>query len=105
MIAHLKGVLASTGLDGAVVDVGGVGYMFGWQDSHTLHVRAESVDFQPNPHLVPGVFVQGEYINGMSGGPVVDFYGNVVGIVQLGVRGTSYGVGVQVIKTFLLGIK
>ena len=29
MIAHLKGVLASTGLDGAVVDVGGVGYMFG----------------------------------------------------------------------------
>ncbi|MEZ5654834.1 MAG: Holliday junction branch migration protein RuvA [Sphingobium sp.] len=29
MIAHLKGVLASTGLDGAVVDVGGVGYAFG----------------------------------------------------------------------------
>ena len=29
MIAHLKGVLASTGLDGAVEDVGGVGYMFG----------------------------------------------------------------------------
>lgn len=29
MIAHLKGVLASTGLDGAVVDVNGVGYMFG----------------------------------------------------------------------------
>jgi len=29
MIAHLKGVLASTGLDGAVIDVGGVGYAFG----------------------------------------------------------------------------
>ncbi|MGD9810931.1 MAG: Holliday junction branch migration protein RuvA [Sphingobium sp.] len=29
MIAHLKGVLASKGLDGAVVDVGGVGYVFG----------------------------------------------------------------------------
>lgn len=29
MIAHLKGVLASTGVDSAVVDVGGVGYVFG----------------------------------------------------------------------------
>tara|TARA_R110000787_G_scaffold232460_1_gene339614 strand:+ start:400 stop:1014 length:615 start_codon:yes stop_codon:yes gene_type:complete len=29
MIAHLKGVLASTGLDSAIVDVGGVGYVFG----------------------------------------------------------------------------
>jgi len=29
MIAHLKGVLASLGTDGAVVDVGGVGYAFG----------------------------------------------------------------------------
>lgn len=29
MIAHLKGLLASTGLDYAVVDVGGVGYLFG----------------------------------------------------------------------------
>ncbi|RXR27603.1 Holliday junction branch migration protein RuvA [Sphingobium fluviale] len=29
MIAHLKGILASTGADGAVVDVNGVGYAFG----------------------------------------------------------------------------
>lgn len=29
MIAHLKGILASTGIDSAVVDVGGVGYVFG----------------------------------------------------------------------------
>jgi Holliday junction DNA helicase RuvA len=29
MIAHLKGLLASTGLDQAVVDVGGVGYLVG----------------------------------------------------------------------------
>ena len=29
MIAHLKGILASTGADGAVVDVNGVGYLFG----------------------------------------------------------------------------
>lgn len=36
MIAHLKGILASTGLDGAVVDVGGVGYAFG-ASSRTLN--------------------------------------------------------------------
>jgi len=29
MIAHLKGLLVSTGLDSAVVDVGGVGYLIG----------------------------------------------------------------------------
>ncbi|MBT2186243.1 Holliday junction branch migration protein RuvA [Sphingobium nicotianae] len=29
MIAHLKGLLASTGLDHAVIDVGGVGYLVG----------------------------------------------------------------------------
>lgn len=35
MIAHLKGTLAGTGLDGAVVDVNGVGYAFG-ASSRTL---------------------------------------------------------------------
>jgi holliday junction DNA helicase RuvA len=35
MIAHLKGVLASTGIDSAVIDVGGVGYLFG-ASSRTL---------------------------------------------------------------------
>jgi len=29
MIAHLKGILASTGLDSAVIDANGVGYLFG----------------------------------------------------------------------------
>ena len=29
MIAHLKGLLAATGLDSAVIDVGGVGYLVG----------------------------------------------------------------------------
>ena len=29
MIAHLKGVLASTGIDSAVIEVGGVGYLVG----------------------------------------------------------------------------
>ncbi|MBB6124733.1 Holliday junction branch migration protein RuvA [Sphingobium subterraneum] len=35
MIAHLKGILTSTGIDSAVVDVGGVGYLFG-ASSRTL---------------------------------------------------------------------
>src|SRR3982750_4145266 len=29
MIAHLKGILAATGIDHAVIDVGGVGYLVG----------------------------------------------------------------------------
>ena len=29
MIAHLKGVLVATGIDHAVIDVGGVGYLVG----------------------------------------------------------------------------
>ena len=35
MIAHLKGILASTGIDHAVIDVVGVGYLFG-ASSRTL---------------------------------------------------------------------
>ena len=42
MIAYLKGVLASTGIDSAVVDVGGVGYVFG-ASSRTLAALGRAV--------------------------------------------------------------
>ena len=39
MIAHLKGLLAATGIDNAVIDVGGVGYLVG-ASSRTLAALA-----------------------------------------------------------------
>lgn len=52
-----------------------------------------------------GVLVQGGYIGGMSGGPVVDAKGLQVSIVQRGGEFIGYGVDAQTIRTFLAGVK
>ncbi len=43
-----------------------------------------------------------DFIGGMSGGPVVDDRGRMVSMVQQGKDGISAGVGVAVIRAFLL---
>jgi S1-C subfamily serine protease len=51
---------------------------------------------------MPGIVVQGGYIPGMSGGPVIDKDGQVVGIIQQSDQNIGYGVGVDRISEFLL---
>lgn len=81
----------------------GIGYAFSWSALTALHVHAVLVNHQPTPHKSPGLVVQFEYISGMSGGPVVDRAGKLVGIVQWGASGLGYGVGSDTIKDFLAG--
>jgi S1-C subfamily serine protease len=80
-----------------------IGYGFGWPYLTVLNVRALLVDVSPESDLTPGLIVQGGYIHGMSGGPVIDSVGQVVGIVQQTNEGVGYGVTVTIIKAFLLG--
>ena len=54
-----------------------------------------------NSDIYPGVWYSGVFLNGMSGGPIVDKDGQVVGVVQRAGVGTSYGVSVKTIKEFL----
>jgi hypothetical protein len=49
----------------------------------------------------PGVVVQGGYLPGMSGGPLIDADGLVVGIVQTSAHNVGYGVGARVIQAFI----
>jgi hypothetical protein len=82
----------------------GIGYAFSMTRLTALNVTAFLVDIQPDPAMAPGLLVEGQYIPGMSGGPVVDRDGRMVGIIQQGNVGTGYGVTVPTIKAFLLGL-
>ena len=85
-----------------------LGYAHGWHKLTALHEMPYLVNFTPDygPELTlpPGVFVQGGYIGGMSGGPVVDAQGKMVSIVQRAGELSGYGVGVETIRVFLGGV-
>lgn len=83
----------------------GIGYGFGWNMLSTVNLTPFLIDFWPNPAMPPGLFMQGELIHGMSGGPIIDSNGEVVAICQQENEGSSYGIGTQLIKAFLLGVK
>ncbi len=86
-------------------EVQAYGYAWGWDRLTMLTCRVVHVDFSPNPKMPVGVFTQGGYIPGMSGGPVVNSRSEMVGIIQQTNDGIGYGVGVQLIRAFLLGTK
>lgn len=86
-------------------EVQAYGYAWGWDRLTMLTCRVIHVDFSPNPKMPVGVFTQGGYIPGMSGGPVVNSRSELIGIIQQTNDGVGYGVGVQLIRAFLLGTK
>lgn len=83
--------------------VSAFGYGWGWDHLTMLTCRVVLVDFSPNPKMPVGIFTQGGYIPGMSGGPVVNADGELVGIVQQTNGNIGYGVGAVLIRAFLLG--
>ena len=86
-------------------EVQAYGYAWGWDRLTMLACRVIHVDFSPNPKMPVGVFTQGGYLPGMSGGPVVNSRSELIGIIQQTNDGVGYGVGVQLIRAFLLGTK
>lgn len=86
----------------------GIGYAYGLRRISALAVRPFLINqfspFEPPDKTAPGILVQPSYIGGMSGGPVIDADGEMVGIVQQGYDGIGYGVGTLVIRAFLLGV-
>lgn len=54
--------------------------------------------------IFPGTWFMGGFIGGMSGGPVIDKDGLVVGIVQRGSEFIGYGVDAKTIADFIDGV-
>ncbi len=84
MIAHLKGVLASTGVDGAVVDVGGVGYAFG-ASARTLNaLGAVGDDVTVHTEMLVGEdFIR---LVGFASGEERDWFRLLTGVQGVGAR-------------------
>jgi len=80
----------------------GVGYGNGWIFPIAMHERVLIGSYAPTQSVPVGIITQGGYIGGMSGGPIIDLYGNVVGVIQQSNNGLGYGVGTTIIKAFLL---
>jgi hypothetical protein len=78
------------------------GYGFGWNKMSILDEKVFLTNYHVATDGAIGFIVQGGYIGGMSGGPVTDESGFVVGVVQRGNSQIGYSVGTQVIKVFLL---
>ena len=83
-------------------DLVAIGYGFGWNKLSVLKERVYIQNYHVDDDAAVGMIVQGGYIGGMSGGPVVDQAGHVVGVVQRGNQQIGYSVGTTIIKAFLL---
>ncbi len=85
-------------------DVNGVGYGFGFEKVLVTFNRVLLPDYTPELDMAPGIWYSNGFIGGMSGGPVIDQDGFVVGMVQRSAdEGACYGVNVLTIHAFLLG--
>ena len=83
-------------------DIMGIGYGYGFPRLTVTFNRVELLDFSPAPgELVPGTFMINPIIHGMSGGPIIDYKGLVVGICQDTVSEASYGVDFITMYNFL----
>lgn len=80
----------------------GMGFANGWEVpiliAQTVSIPRHPWDQGSTPM---GLIVSPGYIGGMSGGPVIDKDGLVVGMCQRSGNGIGYGVGTQIIKAFL----
>lgn len=86
-----------------------IGYAFGYTKMSVLAEIVFMLHDNPwsknDPEVTPGIIVQGGYIGGMSGGPVVDAKGLQVSIVQRGNEFIGYGVNAKTITDFLAGVR
>jgi hypothetical protein len=79
-----------------------LGYGYGWDRLTILDNKVMLVNYRVVDEVATGIIVQGGYIGGMSGGPLVDLTGKVVGVVQMSNNQIGFSVGTTVIRAFLL---
>ncbi len=85
-------------------EVFGLGFAFGFTEPVALFSRVQLWNYAPTANAFPGLLTQGDWIHGMSGGPVLDLQGYVVGIMQRTHEGLGYGVSAPTIIRFLQAV-
>ena len=81
-----------------------IGYGFGWDQVLAIATQVLLTAYSPCDECPPGLIMQPGFIGGMSGGPIVDQDGQLIGIVQQANEGIGYGVGSLIIRAFLVGL-
>jgi S1-C subfamily serine protease len=86
-----------------------VGFGFGFTVPTPIEAIVMLVNYQVPAQDVertypPMHFYQPAFIGGMSGGPVVDESGRVIGMVQMSGEGVGLGVSTLIMRAFLLGL-
>lgn len=79
----------------------GLGFGYGFTHPLVTSHRVELLNYLMGKGIYPGTVFMNPFIGGMSGGPVYDEAGHVVGIVQRATEGVGYGVTVSTILDFL----
>ncbi len=77
------------------------GYAYGWMNPITFAHVVELLNFRIEEDIYPGMIVRDGFIGGMSGGPIYDVNGKVVGMVQRSTVQVGYGVEAATILAFL----
>lgn len=80
-----------------------IGYAYGWTVLSVLQERVFLLHSKTDDDSPVTLIVQGGYIGGMSGGPLVDSKGHVVGINQRANEIIGVSVNSLIMKAFLLG--
>jgi hypothetical protein len=78
-----------------------LGYGYSWKYPTILHHLVMITNYSPYMEIMPGTWFSTAFIGGMSGGPVVDLHGQIVGVVQRGDYQVGYGVDSATIFKFL----
>lgn len=80
----------------------GIGYAYGWNIAPIVDLKVIQPSEVVDEESAAGIITEGEGAPGMSGGPMVNINGDVVGVLQRAYPSNlGYGVGINQIKAFL----
>ena len=82
-------------------DVKAMGYAYGFLQSVTIALKTQILEYTLEESIHPGTIFTPGVIGGMSGGPIFDHQGQIVGIVQRGSVMIAYGVSTKTLREFI----
>lgn len=80
-----------------------MGYGLGFTSPVITNHTAMLLNYNLDPDIYSGTIFVGEFIGGMSGGPIYDVEGKVVGVVQRTTPSIGYGIDSYVLNRFIAG--